>query len=620
MKRSVFLYICFLIGLKTSIALAVLPNTPLNQSPSNGESGILITPVLKASAFSDPDGHTHANSRWQICSNSSCSTIIRDTYPITPSTTFALPTTWALSNNTTYWWRVRYKDSNNEWSNWSTPTSFTTLASGTQVFNDVPQGAFAFNFINTLYSYGITSGCGGGNYCPDQYLTRGQMAVFVIKSLLGYGDFSYPTAPYFTDVPTTHWAFKFIQKMRQLGITGGCTPTAYCPDSQITRGQMAVFVITALFGGNTFDYPTTPYFTDVPSTHPFFKFIQKMKQLGITGGCTPTAYCPDNPVTRAEMAVFLKAAFLPPKNRKVFVTSVSGNGNLSTWTDAGGKIGLEAGDAICQARANTAGFIGIFRAWLSDDNDDAYCRVHNLTGKKSANCGQAELPAYAGPWIRTDGFPFGETIDQILSPNNKVYAPARFDEFGNAVPLDTTYFTNTHYDGTLFSYIPSPCSNWTSNGALQSALSGLSNRTADYWTWYSGLSCSLSRPLLCFQTGAGPVLPDFSSQGKKVFLTSVSGNGNLGGWADAGGNTGLQAGDAICRARAQAEGIENASNFIAWLSNSATDVKDRITSNGPWVRLDGAKVADNKADLIDGSLFTPINLTETGIYLGRYSA
>ncbi|HEX7318727.1 MAG TPA: hypothetical protein VF399_00005, partial [bacterium] len=55
------------------------------------------------------------------------------------------------------------------------------------------------------------------------------------------------------------------------------------------------------------------------------------------------------------------------------------------------------------------------------DTDDAYCRVHNLTGKKSANCGQPALPASAGPWVRMDGFPFGGPIDNILSPNGIVY-------------------------------------------------------------------------------------------------------------------------------------------------------------------------------------------------------
>jgi S-layer homology domain len=58
--------------------------------------------------------------------------------------------------------------------------------------------------------------------------------------------------------------------------------------------------------------PTTPFFTDVPSTHPFFPFIQKLRELAITSGCAGTQYCPDSPTTRGQMAVFLIRAFFTP--------------------------------------------------------------------------------------------------------------------------------------------------------------------------------------------------------------------------------------------------------------------------------------------------------------------
>src|SRR6188768_570424 len=91
--------------------------------------------------------------------------------------------------------------------------------------------------------------------------------------------------------------------------------------------------------------------------------------------------------------------------RRMFVTSVSGTGDLGSWPAAGIATGLAAGDAICQARASAASLPNPsgYRAWLSDSTDDAYCRIHMLTGKLSANCGQPTLPASAGPWRRTDG-------------------------------------------------------------------------------------------------------------------------------------------------------------------------------------------------------------------------
>ena len=56
-------------------------------------------------------------------------------------------------------------------------------APGTATFNDVPTGHPFFQYVEALASSGITAGCGGGNFCPDAPLTRGQMAVFLSKAL-----------------------------------------------------------------------------------------------------------------------------------------------------------------------------------------------------------------------------------------------------------------------------------------------------------------------------------------------------------------------------------------------------------------------------------------------------
>ena len=77
-----------------------------------------------------------------------------------------------------------------------------------------------------------------------------------------------------------------------------------------------------------------------------------------------------------------------------------------------------------QGEGAAAGLKGTFVAWLSDDNDDAYCRIHLLTGKKSANCGKAVLPVNAGPWLRTDGFPFADRIDKLVESWHGLYACA----------------------------------------------------------------------------------------------------------------------------------------------------------------------------------------------------
>jgi hypothetical protein len=227
----------------------------------------------------------------------------------------------------------------------------------------------------------------------------------------------------------------------------------------------------------------------------------------------------------------------------------------------------------------------------------------------------ATLPVAAGPWVRTDGFPFAESIDQLLSPNNKVYAPVRYNEFGDLVPAGTRYFTHTQANGTLY-YPEPPCSNWSSAASSSNVHTGSSEATSVGWSNCCSDSCGDTLSLLCLQTGTGPSLPNHVSSGKKAFLTSVSGNGHLGSWPDAGGNTGIAAGDAICQARATAAGLANPTHFKAWLSDSTTNAKNRISSDGPWVRLDGVLIANSKSDLLDYSLFTAINVTETMVYAG----
>jgi hypothetical protein len=179
-------------------------------------------------------------------------------------------------------------------------------------FTDVPPPNIFFDFINVMYETGITAGCATSplQYCPNSTTTRGEMAVFIIVGIEGGNSFPYTATPYFTDVPPTDPYFKFVQKMKDLGITAGCTATMYCPNDPVTRGEMAVFIITGRYGNIAFSYPATPYFSDVPSSSPFFPFVQKMAATGITAGCASGLYCPNNSLTRGQMAVFIVTGLL----------------------------------------------------------------------------------------------------------------------------------------------------------------------------------------------------------------------------------------------------------------------------------------------------------------------
>ena len=114
------------------------------------------------------------------------------------------------------------------------------------IFTDVPcpNGGFV-DWINQLNTEGITGGCGGGNYCPGNSVTRGQMAVFLLKGEHG-GAYAAPacSSTVFTDVPCPGAQFvNFINQLNAEGITGGCGGGDYCPGNPVNRGQMAVFLV-----------------------------------------------------------------------------------------------------------------------------------------------------------------------------------------------------------------------------------------------------------------------------------------------------------------------------------------------------------------------------------------
>ncbi len=206
--------------------------------------------------------------------------------------------------------------------NWAN-IAFTDV---TPIFADMPpvhpfNGSpppYYYDDVLSLYQSGITQGCALDplRYCPDQAVTRAEMAVFLERGI------HYPEAYEPPDVTTVfpdaqgHWAERWIEALRQDGITTGYPDGTYHPDEAVSRAAMAVFLLRALKGA---DYsPPTPdqiTFQDVPADYWAAPWIEALYQEGITSGCSadPPLYCPETAVTRGQMAVFLVRTFqLPP--------------------------------------------------------------------------------------------------------------------------------------------------------------------------------------------------------------------------------------------------------------------------------------------------------------------
>jgi hypothetical protein len=155
-------------------------------------------------------------------------------------------------------------------------------------FADVPATHIFYRYIEGFYQAGITAGCSTGplRYCPDSPVTRGEMAVFIERALGNFSPNPSPTGM-FTDISGGDPFKPFIEEFYNAAITSGCStsPLRYCPSLLVTRGQMAVFIERAL--GNFSPNPSpNGMFTDLAPADPFTPFIEQLSNDGITSGCS----------------------------------------------------------------------------------------------------------------------------------------------------------------------------------------------------------------------------------------------------------------------------------------------------------------------------------------------
>ncbi len=170
------------------------------------------------------------------------------------------------------------------------------------------EGSVFISDIEWMAANGITKGCNpplNDKYCPDGAVTRGQMAAFLVRALGLTDQVDDP----FTDDDSSVFEAD-IEKLAAAGITKGCNPPAndrFCPDSKVTRAQMAAFLVRALGytdngGGNLFvDDDDSIFEAD----------IDRLGTAGVTKGCNPPTndrFCPNGNVTRGQMAAFLHRA------------------------------------------------------------------------------------------------------------------------------------------------------------------------------------------------------------------------------------------------------------------------------------------------------------------------
>ena len=177
------------------------------------------------------------------------------------------------------------------------------------IFDDVPPTGTHADSIEALVDAGVTSGCAVENsFCPNDEVKRSQMATFIRQAMdLVETQSTSQIVEELADVPADNVHAGSIATLLERQIATLCDTDRFCPADALTRADMAVWLANAL--GLT-DGETS--FTDVPLDAPYAEAVAAIADLGITTGCDGDGlrFCPDDPVSRGQMATFLKKAFL----------------------------------------------------------------------------------------------------------------------------------------------------------------------------------------------------------------------------------------------------------------------------------------------------------------------
>jgi hypothetical protein len=214
---------------------------------------------------------------------------------------------------------VIYESDTNQWlmscRDEGSQNYFIRRAYRLHTFADVSQIHWAWAWIERLYNTRITAGCADDpfRYCPEDTVTRAQMAVFLLRGMHGsaYNPPAVNGGTGFDDVPIDYWSAAWIKQLATEGITTGCGNNNYCPEASVSRAEMAVFLLRSKHGPDYAppDVEDSTGFDDISPAYWAAAWIMQLVAEGIATGCMTDNYCPEEPVTRAQMAVFLVRTF-----------------------------------------------------------------------------------------------------------------------------------------------------------------------------------------------------------------------------------------------------------------------------------------------------------------------
>lgn len=171
-------------------------------------------------------------------------------------------------------------------------------------FADVPGSHPFIEQIEWLAAEGLTTGTEVGGelyFYPAAPMSRQAMAAFLFR-YLGDPGFAAPATASFSDVPTTHPFFREIEWLTAKGIADGYEDGTFGPGKAVSRQAMAAFIHRSVGAPDVHEAPT---FTDVPADHPFATAIAFLEMSGVAGGYADGTFGPGRTISRQAMASFL---------------------------------------------------------------------------------------------------------------------------------------------------------------------------------------------------------------------------------------------------------------------------------------------------------------------------
>ncbi|MXW99719.1 MAG: S-layer homology domain-containing protein [Acidimicrobiaceae bacterium] len=258
-------------------------------------------------------------------------------------------------------------------------------------FGDVAEGTYYSVPVEALAELGLFAGteCAEG-FCPDDPIDRKTMATWVVRVLDG-ADPPAVSESRFDDVDAGGFHAPFIERLAELGVTGGCGDgSGFCPDQTVSRAEMAVF-LTRAYGLSA---GADPGFVDVAGDAWYAAAVSSLAASAITGGCGDgSGFCPQDDTSRAQMATFIHRA----ENRAAAAASIEitpiGRG-VSVTSEGQILVELEAADVVPANPLDLAGKTLLF----TPDGQSGYSRsVHSLAweediGSPEEDNAEIELP------------------------------------------------------------------------------------------------------------------------------------------------------------------------------------------------------------------------------------